>query len=430
MAGHGAPQRVGTGLKRHGQRRRLAGLDQRRPLASHQARRSRGRGTAPVFFTTNLTLPSAPFFVDRPMWNSFSVTVIVFVLALTVRPDSGGRRAEQSDREGGRDGGWAHQLMSRCTHSLTIGLIYHPAAREPSRPGDRPSAAGGAAPIVAASRRVTSRGRRSTTPSASCNGLNRRGAIATVDVLGEEVRERGQGAAPAAGQYRDVFARIDDERLDANVSVKLTGFGLKVDGELCRENRRRDRRSTLRRAATSCASTWRTRRRPTRRSPLRELRDAGHDERRGRAAGVSAPHVCRRAAASSNARLCKGIYVEPPSHRVPATPTRCGELRRGASTRCRREAPTSASRPTTRADRRGVAHRRDAASRATATSSRCCSACVTERADELVAGRPPCARLRALREQWYEYSLRRLQENPKIAGYVAADTVGRLVGRR
>jgi proline dehydrogenase len=33
--------------------------------------------------------------------------------------------------------------------------------------------------------------------------------------------------------------------------------------------------------------------------------------------------------------------------------------------------------------------------------------------------------------QWYEYSLRRLQENPKIAGYVAADTLGRLVpGRR
>ena len=33
--------------------------------------------------------------------------------------------------------------------------------------------------------------------------------------------------------------------------------------------------------------------------------------------------------------------------------------------------------------------------------------------------------------QWYEYSLRRLQENPKVAGYVAADVVNRLVpGRR
>ena len=31
--------------------------------------------------------------------------------------------------------------------------------------------------------------------------------------------------------------------------------------------------------------------------------------------------------------------------------------------------------------------------------------------------------------QWYEYSLRRLQENPRIAGYVATDTVGRLLSR-
>jgi proline dehydrogenase len=33
-------------------------------------------------------------------------------------------------------------------------------------------------------------------------------------------------------------------------------------------------------------------------------------------------------------------------------------------------------------------------------------------------------------QQWYEYSLRRLQENPKIAGYVAADTLGRLIPGR
>ena len=31
---------------------------------------------------------------------------------------------------------------------------------------------------------------------------------------------------------------------------------------------------------------------------------------------------------------------------------------------------------------------------------------------------------------WYEYSLRRLQENPKIAGYVAADTFDRLLPGR
>ncbi len=33
-------------------------------------------------------------------------------------------------------------------------------------------------------------------------------------------------------------------------------------------------------------------------------------------------------------------------------------------------------------------------------------------------------------QQWYEYSLRRLQENPKVAGYVARDTLGRLLPGR
>jgi proline dehydrogenase len=32
--------------------------------------------------------------------------------------------------------------------------------------------------------------------------------------------------------------------------------------------------------------------------------------------------------------------------------------------------------------------------------------------------------------QWYAYSMRRLQENPKIAGYIAVDTIGRLLPGR
>jgi proline dehydrogenase len=32
--------------------------------------------------------------------------------------------------------------------------------------------------------------------------------------------------------------------------------------------------------------------------------------------------------------------------------------------------------------------------------------------------------------QWYEYSLRRLQENPKVAGYIAADTFRRVLPHR
>jgi len=31
-------------------------------------------------------------------------------------------------------------------------------------------------------------------------------------------------------------------------------------------------------------------------------------------------------------------------------------------------------------------------------------------------------------QHWYSYSVRRLQENPKMASYIAADTVNRLFG--
>jgi proline dehydrogenase len=52
------------------------------------------------------------------------------------------------------------------------------------------------------------------------------------------------------------------------------------------------------------------------------------------------------------------------------------------------------------------------------------------RADELVAAGHRLRVYVPYGEQWYEYSLRRLQENPKIAGYVAADTLLRFLPRR
>jgi proline dehydrogenase len=53
-----------------------------------------------------------------------------------------------------------------------------------------------------------------------------------------------------------------------------------------------------------------------------------------------------------------------------------------------------------------------------------------DRADELVSAGHRLRVYVPFGEQWYEYSLRRLQENPKIAGYVAAGTVSRFLPRR
>ena len=52
------------------------------------------------------------------------------------------------------------------------------------------------------------------------------------------------------------------------------------------------------------------------------------------------------------------------------------------------------------------------------------------RGRELVAAGHPLRVYVPYGLQWYEYSLRRLQENPKVAGYVARDIVGRIVPGR
>jgi proline dehydrogenase len=52
-----------------------------------------------------------------------------------------------------------------------------------------------------------------------------------------------------------------------------------------------------------------------------------------------------------------------------------------------------------------------------------------ERGDELVVEGHKLRIYVPFGRHWYAYSLRRLQENPRIAGYIAADTVGRLLGR-
>ena len=65
--------------------------------------------------------------------------------------------------------------------------------------------------------------------------LNEEGAMGTVDVLGEEVREPGRATA-AVDEYLRLLDRIEDEKLDANISVKPTMLGLKIDQALCEEN--------------------------------------------------------------------------------------------------------------------------------------------------------------------------------------------------
>jgi len=144
------------------------------------------------------------------------------------------------------------------------------------------------------------------------NALNRRGICATIDVLGEEVDDREEALA-AVEAYKEVLAAVDAEKLDANVSLKPTMFGLKLDKEFCREN-----------VAAICAEAKRydnfVRIDMEDSSCTQDTLDVYYSlrEEYGNVGTVIQSYLRRSladcaglAAAKANLRLCKGIYVEP-----------------------------------------------------------------------------------------------------------------------
>ena len=69
----------------------------------------------------------------------------------------------------------------------------------------------------------------------SVSALNAQGISASLDLLGESVRNQGQ-VAETLDTYLRVFQAIREHSLNCNVSLKLTALGLDIDEELCYRN--------------------------------------------------------------------------------------------------------------------------------------------------------------------------------------------------
>ncbi|RMH68339.1 MAG: proline dehydrogenase [Gemmatimonadetes bacterium] len=65
--------------------------------------------------------------------------------------------------------------------------------------------------------------------------LNAEKVMATIDVLGEFIHSTDQ-VAPTVETYKKVLDVIDKEQLEANISIKLTAFGLLLDKEFCADS--------------------------------------------------------------------------------------------------------------------------------------------------------------------------------------------------
>jgi proline dehydrogenase len=259
--------------------------------------------------------------------------------------------------------------------------------------------------------------------------LNAGDKLATVDVLGEEIT-REEDTRAIAQAYRDVFAAIDEARLDSNVIVKLTALGLELSYELCRENLLDVVHSAagygnfVRIDMEDSSTTDDTLR------LYRELREDGHDN-----LGVVLQARLRRtlddvaalADLQPSVRLCKGIYLERSSiaftdyEAVRAHFLRCLDALFDAG--CYVGVATHdewlIGESLARISQRGLGPLEYELQMLLGVRE--------QRRDELVdEGR----RLRVyvpFGEHWYAYSVRRLQENPAMAGTIARATAGRML---
>jgi proline dehydrogenase len=262
--------------------------------------------------------------------------------------------------------------------------------------------------------------------------LNHEGKLATIDVLGEEITEPEEAQAIAAA-YREAFEAIERGRLDSNVSIKPTALGLKLGYELFRENltdvveHAASRGNFVRIDMEDSSTTDDTLR------LYRELRAAGHHN-----VGVVLQARLKRTLADiaeladlkPNVRLCKGIYLEPPelayrdfdSIRASFVHALEALLEAGCYVGIATHDEWLLEQGQRLVSTRGLG-RED-------YEFQMLLGVRPALGDELVRGGHRLRIYTPFGRHWYAYSLRRLQENPKIAGYIAADTVGRFIPGR
>jgi proline dehydrogenase len=262
--------------------------------------------------------------------------------------------------------------------------------------------------------------------------LNGQGKLATIDVLGEEITSPDE-ARVIATAYRESIDAFEREGLDSNVSVKPTALGLKLEYGLCRENLEAivrdaaDRGNFVRIDMEDSSTTDETL------QLYRELRAAGHEN-----VGVVFQARLKRtlrdirdlAELQPNVRICKGIYLEPPEiayrdfDSIRASFVQALEelLEGGCYVGIATHDEWLVEQGQRLTSARGLGREE--------FEFQMLLGVRPAMGDALVRGGHRLRIYTPFGRDWYAYSLRRLQENPKIAGYIAADTVGRLIPGR
>jgi len=147
---------------------------------------------------------------------------------------------------------------------------------------------------------------------ATVRALNAERCLATLDVLGEDVTRLDETEATVL-EYQRALAAIAAQGVDSNISVKLSALGLKLDPDHCRRQ--------FARIVDAARAHGNFVRIDMEDSPVTEVTLQIYFEtlKRYERVGIVLQAYLRRsvedarrvAEAGGNVRVCKGIYVEP-----------------------------------------------------------------------------------------------------------------------
>ena len=262
--------------------------------------------------------------------------------------------------------------------------------------------------------------------------LNARGITATLDLLGESVRNEAE-ARESARAYIEMLDRIREKKLDANVSLKLTAMGLDISEDLCVANlqdildRAREHASFVRLDMESSDYTQKT---------LDLFYERLYPSYRANVGIVLQSYLYRTSAdveeankASARVRLCKGAYKEPATVAYPDKKDVDDSY-----IRCMRSLLTDGHYP-------GIATHDEAIVRETKRFARDNDISTDQFEFQMLYGVRRDLQEKLVREgyrmrvyvpfgtQWYPYLMRRLAERPANVAFITGNIVREMVGR-
>ncbi|MEO8577130.1 MAG: proline dehydrogenase family protein [Gemmatimonadales bacterium] len=270
------------------------------------------------------------------------------------------------------------------------------------------------------------------TALAAVKQLNSRGITATLDLLGESVHNEAEARASARA-YLEMLDRIKSDKLNANVSLKLTAMGLDISEDLCVSNmqnildRARDYESFVRLDMEGSDYTQKT---------LELFYERLYPSYRGNVGIVLQSYLYRTYSdvmdankATARVRLCKGAYKEPATVAYPEKKDVDDSY-----LRCMRSLLTEGHYP-------GIATHDEAIVTATKRFARENDVKNDQFEFQMLYGVRRDLQEKLVREgfrmrvyvpfgtQWYPYLMRRLAERPANVAFITGNIVKEMVGR-